>query len=102
MLVILGIMVVAGVLGGAANYYLSDRQGTNGPCEGSQTLRASRRGGRPTVPLFLNMISSTLLEGARTKPVDLYVFAGFCLIYVVASRRLFENLAPSSRPRSSR
>ena len=43
-----------------------------------------------TVPLFLNMISSTLLEGARTKPVDLYVFCGFCLIYVVASRRLFE------------
>ena len=46
-----------------------------------------------TVPLFLNMISSTLLEGARTKPVDFYAFAGFCLIYVIASRRLLENVA---------
>jgi DNA-binding MarR family transcriptional regulator len=45
-----------------------------------------------TVPLFLNMISSTLLEGARSKPIDYYVFAGFCLLYVVASRRLFENM----------
>jgi len=46
-----------------------------------------------TVPLFLNMISSNLLEAARTRPVDFFVFAGFCLIYVVASRRAFENVA---------
>jgi DNA-binding transcriptional ArsR family regulator len=46
-----------------------------------------------TVPLFLNMISSTLLEGARTKPVDFFAFAGFCLIYVVSSRRFVENVA---------
>jgi predicted transcriptional regulator len=46
-----------------------------------------------TVPLFLNMISSNLLEGTRARPIDLFVFAGFCLIYVVASRRLFENVA---------
>lgn len=92
MLVILGIMVVAGVLGGIANYYLSDRQGEPGA---SDPRRYALLGvvAALTVPLFLNMISSTLLEGARTKPVDLYVFSGFCLIYVVASRRLFENLA---------
>ena len=33
------------------------------------------------------------LEAARTRPVDFFVFAGFCLIYVVASRRVFENVA---------
>lgn len=92
MLLILTIMVVAGVLGGMANYYLSDRQD-----------EAARRDwikypifgvvAALTVPLFLNMISSTLLEGARTRPIDFYVFGGFCLIYVVASRRLFENMA---------
>ena len=92
MLLILAIMVVAGILGGAANYFLADRQG-----------EASRRDWMKypvlgvvatlTVPLFLNMISSTLLEGARTKPVDFFAFAGFCLIYVVASRRLLENIA---------
>lgn len=92
LLLILAIMVVAGMLGGAANYFLADRQGD-----------AARRDwikypvlgvvAALTVPLFLNMISSTLLEGARTKPVDFFAFAGFCLIYVVASRRLVENVA---------
>lgn len=91
MLLVLGVMVLAGVLGGVANYFLADRQG-----------EAARRDwvkypvfgvlAALTVPMFLNMISSTLLEGARTKPIDYYVFAGFCLIYVVASRRLFENM----------
>lgn len=92
MLVILAIMVVAGVLGGVANYFLSDRHGEPG---GHDWLKYAVLGvvAALTVPLFLNMISSTLLEGARTKPIDLYVFAGFCLMYVVASRRLFENAA---------
>lgn len=92
MLLILAIMILAGVLGGTANYFLAEK-----PVE--QERRAWLRYmvfgvvAALTVPLFLNMISSTLLEAARNKPVDFYVFAGFCLIYVVASRRLFENLA---------
>lgn len=92
MLLILAIMVIAGVLGGAANYFLADRQGEPAP---SDWIKYPVFGvvAALTVPLFLNMISSTLLEGARTKPIDFYVFAGFCLIYVVASRRLFENIA---------
>lgn len=91
MLLILAIMVVAGILGGAANYFLAERSGEpvrhdwiKYPVFGIVAAL--------TVPLFLNMISSTLLEGARTKPVDFYAFAGFCLIYVVLSRRLFENV----------
>lgn len=92
MFVIFVIMVLAGIMGGIANFFLSDRQGELGrrdwikyPILGIVAAL--------TVPLFLNMISSTLLEGARTKPVDFFVFAGFCLMYVVASRRLFENVA---------
>jgi hypothetical protein len=46
-----------------------------------------------TVPLFLNMMSSHLLEATRLKSSELFVFAGFCLLYVVVSRRFFENLA---------
>lgn len=91
MLLVLGVMVGMGILGGAANYFLADRQGDPGrrdwikyPVFGVVAAL--------TVPMFLNMISSTLLEGARTKPIDYYVFAGFCLLYVVASRRLFENM----------
>jgi len=92
MLLILTIMVCAGVLGGVANYFLADRQGEPGRRD---WLKYPLLGivAALTVPLFLNMISSTLLEGARTKPVDFFTFAGFCLIYVVAARRLLENVA---------
>jgi len=92
MLLILAIMVCAGILGGTANYFLADRHGDPGrrdwfkyPVLGVVAAL--------TVPLFLNMIASTLLEGARTKPVDFFTFAGFCLIYVIAARRLLENVA---------
>ncbi len=92
MLIIFSIMVLAGLLGGLANFFLSERQGELGRRE---WLKYPILGivAALTVPLFLNMISSTLLEGARTKPIDFYVFSGFCLIYTVASRRLFENVA---------
>lgn len=92
MLLILTIMLVAGILGGAANYFLSDRSRDAGRRE---WIRYPVLGVvvALTVPLFLNMISSTLLEGARTKPVDFFTFAGFCLIYVVAARRLLDNIA---------
>lgn len=92
MLIILGIMVLAGILGGVANFFLSDRQGELVPRD---WIKYAILGviAALTVPLFLNMISSNLLEAARTRPVDFFVFAGFCLIYVVASRRAFENAA---------
>lgn len=92
MLLILFILVVAGILGGAANYFLADRQGD---VNRREWLKYPVLGvvAALTVPLFLNMISSTLLEGARTKPVDFFAFGGFCLLYVIASRRLMENMA---------
>jgi len=92
MLMVLSIMILAGILGGIANYFLSDRQGELSPRDGFKYAILGIIAAL-TVPLFLNMISSNLLEAARTRPVDFFVFAGFCLIYVVASRRLFENAA---------
>ena len=92
MLIILLIMIVAGVLGGVANYFLSDRQIEASPRDWAKYSILGVIAAL-TVPLFLNMISSNLLEAARTRPVDFFVFAGFCLIYVVASRRVFENVA---------
>jgi hypothetical protein len=92
MLLILAIMVVAGALGGVANYFFVDRAAGAGQRD---WLKYPILGivAALTVPLFLNMISSTLLEGARTKPVDFFAFAGFCLLYVIAARRLMENVA---------
>ena len=92
MLIILLIMIVAGVLGGIANYFLSDRQHDTGSRDWGKYAILGVIAAL-TVPLFLNMLSSNLLEAARTRPVDFFVFAGFCLIYVVASRRVFENAA---------
>ena len=92
MLVVLLIMIAAGILGGIANYYLSDRQSDSGRGDWGKFLILGIIAAL-TVPLFLNMISSNLLEAARTRPVDFFVFAGFCLIYVVVSRRFFENVA---------
>jgi len=93
MLLILLIMLAAGILGGAANYFLADRQGDQPGRRDWLKYPILGIVAALTVPLFLNMISSTLLEGARTKPVDFFAFGGFCLIYVVASRRLMENVA---------
>lgn len=92
MLMIFGVMIAAGILGGLANYFLADRQGEGAPRD---SVRYAVLGvvSALTVPLFLNMISSNLLEAARTRPVDIFVFAGFCLIYVVLSRRVFESAA---------
>lgn len=89
MLLILAIMVVTGLLGGAANYYLAERENA----AANDWIKYPVLGvvAALTVPLFLNMMSSTLLEGARTKPVDFFAFAGFCLVYVIASRRWFES-----------
>lgn len=92
MLVIFAIMVVTGLLGGIANYFLSDRQGDPGRRDWLQYAVLGVVVAL-TAPLFLNMMASTLLEGARTKPLDLYVFTGFCLLYVVGSRRLVEDAA---------
>lgn len=92
MLLILLIMIAAGILGGVANGYLSDRQNEAGRRDWGKYAILGVIAAL-TVPLFLNMISSNLLEAARTRPVDLFVFAGFCLIYVVATRRVTENAA---------
>jgi hypothetical protein len=96
MLIILLIMIAAGLLGGVANYFLSERRAESGRHEWGKYAILGVIAAL-TVPLFLNMISSNLLEAARTRPVDFFVFAGFCLIYVVASRRVFEGAANKLR-----
>ena len=95
MLVILLIMIAAGILGGLANYFLSDRQGESTRDWARYAILGVIVA--LTVPLFLNMISSNLLEGARTRPIEFFVFGGFCVLYVVASRRLVENVANKLR-----
>lgn len=92
MLTILGIMLAMGVLAGLANYFVSDAENKSG---GRDLAKFVVLGivAALTVPLFLNMTSSNLLEMARNRPNALFVFAGFCLVYVLLSRRVFEGIA---------
>lgn len=92
MLTILGIMLAMGVLAGLANFFVSDAEGKS---SGRDLAKYVILGivAALTVPLFLNMTSSNLLEMARSRPNALFVFAGFCLVYVLLSRRVFEGIA---------
>lgn len=92
MLIVLAIMIVTGWLGGGANYFLRDRVAAT-ETESWAKYPILGMVAALTVPLFLNMISSSLIDGARVRPGDYFVFAGFCLIYVIVSRSLFESVA---------
>lgn len=96
MLMILGIMVVTGLFAGIANFFLSDTE--NKPTS-RELIKFIVLGivVALTVPLFLNMTSSNLLEFGRTRPNALFVFAGFCLIFVLLSRRPVENIVNKLR-----
>jgi len=96
MLLLFGIMLFAGLLGGIANYFISDR---GGAFSGKELFKYAVLGivASLTVPLFLNMISSDLLAMAKSRPIDLFVFAGFCLLFVLFSRRAVENISARLR-----
>jgi len=87
------IMMVAGVLGGAVNYGLSRPE----KFDLSSLLWSVLTGiaAALLVPLFLNTISSTLLEGileGTAKPSDVYVYFGFCLLGAIASKSMIHTL----------
>ena len=92
MLLLLAIMVVTGVLGGVANYFMREKDSN---VSAKDLVKYSVLGivAALTVPLFLNMISSDLLAGAKSRPIELFVFAGFCLLFVLFSRRFVEGAA---------
>lgn len=90
-------MVAAGLLGGAVNHFLSQETDPDQKYFGRNLwvgLAASFM-----VPLFLNMISSNLIDSIRgnaTTPGDkskLFVFAGFCLVAAISSRAFIRTLS---------
>ncbi|MEO1767259.1 YEATS-associated helix-containing protein [Thiobacter aerophilum] len=98
MMTVLIIMVSAGILAGLANFFLA---------EGASNRELAKYVvlgvvAALTVPLFLNMTSSNLLEFGRTRPLAVFVFAGFCLLYVLLSRRVFEAVANRLLARAGR
>ena len=101
MLLLFGIMLFAGLLGGIANYFLSER-GNAVSFKGVFKYAVLGIVAALTVPLFLNMISSDLLAMARTRQNDLFVFGGFCLLFVLFSRRAVEGISARLRQQFGR
>ena len=92
------VMLGAGILGGAINHFLTQ--------ESTPTIRSFMGrdllvglGASFMVPLFLNMISSDLIQlilGSKDRPPEPYkilVFSGFCLIAAISSRAFIRTLS---------
>ncbi|MCL2831125.1 MAG: hypothetical protein FWD77_10415 [Betaproteobacteria bacterium] len=93
--IILGIMIAAGLLGGAANHFLSAWRERDAAEQTPGRWRYPVLGVTValTAPLFLKMLSSDLVDAARIRATDFLVFAGFCIVYVVATRGIVDTLA---------
>jgi predicted transcriptional regulator len=87
---VVGIMIIAGIVGGLVNYLLNGNQ--EQPAA-KAILKHSFLGMATalTVPFFLNMISSNILAVAQTNPLNLLVFASFCIIFSTLSCRFLQN-----------
>ena len=88
-------IIFAGVLGGLLNFYLTRR---TEPEESSLSKSiALGIGAAFLVPLFLNTISSSILDDIRKKPDDLskniLVFFGFCLVGAVSSKAFIQTIS---------
>src|ERR1700685_489356 len=90
------VMILAGFLGGLVNYFLVRRDDPESSFWKSITLGTAAS---LLVPLFLNMISSGLLEsirnGASGTPdlSKLLVFSGFCLVAAISSTAFIKTLS---------
>jgi DNA-binding MarR family transcriptional regulator len=97
MWILIAVMLLAGSFGGLINYFLllkNDPENASVPKSIIIGVGASF-----LVPLFLNMISSNLIEsikGTTEVPGDhskLLVFAGFCLIAAISSTAFIQTLS---------
>jgi hypothetical protein len=90
MSVLIAIMLSCGVIGGLVNYWSE-----NIPPEERHPLLKRLSAGVAAalvVPLFLNTISSTLLEASREKPLSLFILAGFCIIAAISSKAFIDSI----------
>ena len=94
-LVVIGVILAAGFLGGLVNYFLASKDDPEARSFGkSITLGIAAS---LLVPLFLNMISSNLLEsirsGASPDLSRVLVFLGFCLVAAISSTSFIKTLS---------
>lgn len=76
--ILIALMLLSGILGGLANYFaLEKRTQTNKKIDWRGYVLLGVVAAF-AVPLFLNMISSNLLDAGRTAPLNLFALCGFC------------------------
>jgi len=103
---LLAAMLIAGLLGGLINDYLTReaQENENDPNKGVPPISLPRSlliglGASMLVPLFLNMTSSNLIEEIRggvntpAQPYKLFVFTGFCLAAAISSRAFIRAMS---------
>lgn len=91
------IMVLSGVLGGTVNYFSIDTESKRKVLKfiDYNLLKSIFTGivASLLVPLFLNMISSNIIEETNAKPDKLFIFGGFCLIAAISSKTFIQTLS---------
>lgn len=92
LIILLLIMLVSGAFGGFLNYL--NNFDTTAKENGSKKVKYNfillGIGAAFLVPLFLKMISSNIISG--TDNLDYLIFAGFCLIAAIFSRRFISSI----------
>lgn len=87
-LILVGIIVAAGLLGGTSNYYLEKANGAGfwKSCLLGLTAAA-------TMPLFLKTVSSNLMEEClKGDVISHFVFFGFCTVAAIFSSKFLQSL----------
>lgn len=86
--ILVGLIVTAGLLGGIANYYMDQTNGTGFLKSVLLGLTAAA-----TVPLFLKTVSSELMkECLEGNVISYFVFFGFCTIAAIYSSKFLQTL----------
>lgn len=88
---LVGVMLAGGLMGGSVNYFLSK---SDDPADTNVTKSLFVGvGASLLVPLFLNMLSSNLLNATRNDPTAILVFLGFCLIASISSKAFITTIS---------
>lgn len=90
---VLLIIVLGGSLGGLISAFISEDSEMSWAFCGRRMVIGL--GAAFLVPLFLNMLSSTLLDQAKTSPSAYLIFGGLCIIAAVSSKAFIST--PSDR-----
>lgn len=87
------LMTVCGLAGGLVNYWDAPRAQVQAESHPLLKRLAAGVAASLAVPLFLNMIASTLIADSKSDPLELLVFAGFCIVAAISSKAFIDSLS---------